>query len=77
MRLFSILCSFVVMLAVARGQSIEPQEEFSQAIEDNSFFIEEAYNQQAGIIQHISTLSYFGKPTTDVAWSDFKGKFSN
>jgi len=27
---------------------------FSPAIEDNSFFIEEAYNQEKGVIQHIS-----------------------
>jgi hypothetical protein len=68
-RLFSILCSLVVMLAGARSQSVEPQEKFSQAIEDNSFFIEEAYNQEAGIIQHISTLSFFSKPTKDVVYS--------
>ena len=29
---------------------------FSKAIEDNSFFIEEAYNQEEGVIQHISAL---------------------
>ena len=28
-------------------------QDFSKAIEDNSFFIEEAYNQEEGIIQHI------------------------
>ncbi|MBU0561489.1 MAG: transporter, partial [Bacteroidetes bacterium] len=29
---------------------------FSKAIEDNSFFVEEAYNQEDGVIQHISSL---------------------
>lgn len=29
--------------------------QFTKAIEDNSFFIEEAYNQEEGIIQHIFT----------------------
>ena len=33
-------------------------QDFSKAIEDNSFFIEEAYNQEEGIIQHIFTSSY-------------------
>jgi len=27
-------------------------------IEDNSFFIEEAYNQEPGVVQHISTFAY-------------------
>ncbi|MDE3056560.1 MAG: hypothetical protein KGJ59_01200 [Bacteroidota bacterium] len=31
------------------------QEDFSPAIEDNSFYIEEAYNQEAGVVQHIFT----------------------
>lgn len=29
-----------------------------ERIEDNSFLIEEAYNQEAGVIQHISTFQY-------------------
>jgi hypothetical protein len=32
------------------------------AIEDNSFFIEEAYNQEEGVVQHISTFMRFGVP---------------
>jgi hypothetical protein len=28
-------------------------QQYSPAIEDNSFFIEEAYNQESGVIQHI------------------------
>ena len=31
----------------------------SQAIQDNSFLLEEAYNQEAGIVQHISSLSRY------------------
>lgn len=37
-------------------------------IEDNSFFIEEAYNQEDGVVQHISTFMRFGSP---VAGSDY------
>lgn len=29
--------------------------QFSEAIEDNSFYIEEAYNQEEGVVQHIFT----------------------
>lgn len=35
--------------------------QFTEAIEDNSFFIEEAYNQEKGVVQHITTaLFHFG-----------------
>jgi len=33
-------------------------EKFSPAIEDNSFFVEEAYNQEDRIVQHISNLVF-------------------
>lgn len=36
-----------------------------QRIEDNSFLLEEAYNQESGIIQHISTFQYMN----DKSWS--------
>jgi len=42
--------------------------EFSEAIEDNSFFIEEAFNQGRGIVQHISTLSYSNSPSQDLLY---------
>jgi len=32
-----------------------PEGAFSKAIEDNSFLIEEAYNQETGVVQHIFT----------------------
>ena len=35
-----------------------PAPPWPEAIEDNSFFIEEAYNQEARVVQHISTFSY-------------------
>ncbi len=37
-----------------------------QAIADNSFLIEEAYNQEAGVVQHIST---FSRPNGGGAWN--------
>lgn len=36
----------------------QEEEKFSPAIEDNSFLIEEAYNQEFRVVQHISTLMY-------------------
>jgi len=38
-------------------------EPYSLSIQDNSFIIEEAFNQEAGVVQHISTYQYF--PTSD------------
>ena len=29
-----------------------------EVIEDHSFFIEEAYNQEAGLVQHVFTAAY-------------------
>jgi hypothetical protein len=34
-----------------------PQEEKTNPIQDNSFLIEEAYNQEFGVVQHINTFS--------------------
>ena len=42
-----------------------PLRLFGQAIADNSFLVEEAYNQEAGVVQHISTWS---RPHGGGAW---------
>lgn len=39
-------------------------------IEDNSFFIEEAYNQDPGVIQHISTFEYLNDKTWAYSLTD-------
>jgi hypothetical protein len=41
-------------------------QQFSEAIEDNSFFIEEAYNQEDRVVQHIFNGVYSGKPAKDI-----------
>jgi hypothetical protein len=46
-----------------------PAQQFSTAIEDNSFFIEEAFNQESGVIQHISTACY--RPAQNVIQCSF------
>ncbi len=46
-----ILGLFLAAAAVARA------EEGPKPIQDNSFLVEEAYNQEAGVVQHISTFS--------------------
>src|SRR5438876_6718461 len=44
-----VLCAGIASAAVAQEQPRRPVE----GIMDNSFLIEEAYNQEAGIVQHI------------------------
>jgi hypothetical protein len=50
-----LLC--VILLAAGKAAAQE-KEHFSRAIEDNSFLIEEAYNQEEGVVQHIFTGLY-------------------
>jgi hypothetical protein len=51
---YFVLLTTVILFYVSRLSA----QEFSRAIEDNSFFIEEAFNQEEGIMQHI-TNGYF------------------
>ncbi len=53
MKLRSLL--FIVFTTAVYSQ------EFSKAIEDNSFFIEEAYNQEERVVQHIFTGATFSR----------------
>jgi hypothetical protein len=47
--------SFLLLLAATAAVPARGQEEAPAPIQDNSFLIEEAYNQEAGVVQHIST----------------------
>jgi hypothetical protein len=52
-----VFLSFLLCSGWARGQGVErPHEAPAEAspIQDNSFLIEEAYNQEDGVVQHIS-----------------------
>lgn len=44
-------------------------EAFPQAIEDNSFFVEEAYNQEDRVVQHISNAVYSREPIRSLGYS--------
>ncbi len=45
------------LLLTAMLTAQEKQEKKEGPIQDNSFLVEEAYNQEAGVVQHISTFS--------------------
>ncbi len=51
------------MLAAQDGRWPEP------AVADNSFFIEEAYNQEPGVVQHINTVSASGRANRDLLYT--------
>ena len=52
MRFLHLLFAIVTVSTIAKAQ------EFPEAIEDNSFYIEEAYNQDERVVQHISNGIY-------------------
>jgi hypothetical protein len=62
MHLTRVRTTLWTMAALAAGLAAAgpalAQIEISRPIEDNSFLIEEAYNQEAGVVQHISTFSH-------------------
>ncbi|MEO8371107.1 MAG: transporter [Candidatus Solibacter sp.] len=53
-RLFTILLGFSLLVQSTLGQIAIPEKE-TPPIQDNSFLVEEAYNQERGVVQHIST----------------------
>src|SRR5262249_52897668 len=56
-RLIGPLCAVVILFsATAQGADPRPIE----IIEDNSFLLEEAYNQEPGVVQHIFQYLYSG-----------------
>ncbi len=60
------LLPLVLLLAVQAASGPGPAPDPGPAIADNSFLIEEAYNQEAGVVQHIST---FARRFGDGNWS--------
>lgn len=67
--LSSITFRVLFFLTIVAGLSSPAAGQFPKAIEDNSFFLEEAYDQERGIVQHISTGVLFRKPQRDFKFS--------
>jgi Putative MetA-pathway of phenol degradation len=53
LRLLVIACLLALAVLLSRIHASEP---LAKGIQDNSFFIEEAYNQEPGVVQHIFNL---------------------
>ncbi len=61
---FLLLTTLVIFTSVGSIFGQETNRFDFKRVEDNSFLIEEAYNQEPGVIQHISTFQYM----RDGAW---------
>lgn len=66
-------CSPATPLAVVAtllaASVVRAQDAAEPAIADNSFFIEEAYNQEAGVVQHISAFQIAGPENRDLFYT--------
>ena len=51
-------CLQYSVVAQTQNENVQP----STVIEDNSFFVEEAFNQDERVVQHIFNVLYYGKP---------------
>ena len=60
---------YLPSLAVVLGFCSTLHAQYSKAIEDNSFFIEEAYNQETRVVQHISNLVYMPQPPRSLQYT--------
>jgi hypothetical protein len=61
---FVLLCTASAQVSHSADAASDSSDarHFSPAIEDNSFLIEEAFNQETRVVQHISTVSYTSNP---------------
>ncbi|MEW6366358.1 MAG: transporter [Acidobacteriota bacterium] len=64
-----LVSATLVFLASALDPVARADSQFPPAIEDNSFLIEEAYNQESRVVQHISTFAYFKTPVKSLAYN--------
>jgi hypothetical protein len=65
-RVTPLRAAAAVWFAVAVAPLVAQQEAAPAPIADNSFLIEEAFNQERGVVQHIST---FARPDGGGAWA--------
>lgn len=59
MKALKQLACFLAVAAAASLGAQEEDERTARAVQDNSFFLEEAYNQEPGVVQHIFNTTYF------------------
>jgi hypothetical protein len=60
-RISFFISALVAVLIVQELQAADEDGPTAKALQDNSFLIEEAYNQEPGVVQHIGTLQRQGR----------------
>jgi hypothetical protein len=60
-RIFNFVSAALLLLSATPARGAEPKSPIA-AIEDNSFLVEEAYNQEEGVVQHIFNAVYSNDP---------------
>ena len=60
-QIFNFIFSLLIFFSAAAARGAEPKSPIA-AIEDNSFLVEEAYNQEEGVVQHIFNAVYSNDP---------------
>jgi hypothetical protein len=69
MRKYIIIIVALSFISFRCYSQSESGEKFVPAIEDNSFLIEEAYNQEERVVQHISGVNYILNPSRNLMYS--------
>jgi len=69
MRNYVKIIVFLSFISLKCHSQSESGEKFVPAIEDNSFLIEEAYNQEERVVQHISQVNYVLNPSRNLMYS--------
>jgi len=65
-----LLCLCFIFCCINGASAQTFNEADDERIEDNSFLIEEAYNQDPGVIQHISSFQYMNDKTWQYTFTD-------
>jgi hypothetical protein len=64
-----MVVSFLIQISEALSAQTTEAEKFTPAIEDNSMFVEEAYNQEDRVVQHISNLVFLPVDEDNIYYS--------
>jgi hypothetical protein len=67
---FKLLCLGLAILGANKLNAQNENKFDFERIEDNSFLLEEAYNQEPGVIQHISSFQYMKDKTWSYNFTD-------
>lgn len=68
-RLIGLVLIFIGISLSLNAQKNNTPNESDEAIEDNSFLIEEAYNQEEKVVQHIQNALYQSKPSKNLMYA--------